>query len=154
MQAHIDCIRRIGKEYGLELNDAKLEVLAINAEDSITNANGIRIEPKERRTYLGALLSYDGRIAFELTRRIGMASLSLWIFKNMESCKCQQGQEIDDLSRVHYPEAHVRIAILLIEPSRAETFRWLHYKCMRRILKIFALQEDWPFSESTRCSYH
>ena len=45
-QAHVDCIRRFRKEYGFELNDAKLEVLAINSEDSITNANGIRIEPK------------------------------------------------------------------------------------------------------------
>ena len=23
-QAHVDCIRRLGKEYGIELNDAKL----------------------------------------------------------------------------------------------------------------------------------
>ena len=73
-QAHVVCIRRIGKEYGLELNDAKLEVLAINSEDSITNANGIRIGAKERIIYLGALLSYDGQIASELTRPIGMAS--------------------------------------------------------------------------------
>ena len=73
-QVHVDCIRRIGKEYGLELNDAKLKVPAINSEDSITNANGIRIEPKEHIIYLSALLNYDGRIASELTRRIGMAS--------------------------------------------------------------------------------
>ena len=72
--AHVDCIRRLGKEYGLEFNDIKLEVLAINSDDSITNANGIRIELKERIIYLGALLSYDHRIASELTRRIGMAS--------------------------------------------------------------------------------
>ena len=76
-QAHVDCIRRISKEYALELNDAKLEVLAINSDDSITNANGIRIEPKERIVYLSALLNYDGRNAFELMRRIGMASRAL-----------------------------------------------------------------------------
>ena len=56
-QVHIDCIRRIGKEYGLELNDAKLEVFAINSDDSITNANSRRIEPKDRIIYFGALLS-------------------------------------------------------------------------------------------------
>ena len=73
-QDHIDCIRRISKESGLELNDAKLKVLAINSEDSITNVNGIRIELKECITYLSALLTYDGRIVSELTRRSGIAS--------------------------------------------------------------------------------
>ena len=73
-QAHVDCIRRIGKEYGLELNYAKLEVLAINSDDSILNATGIRIETKERIIYLIALLTYDSGIAFELTRSICIAS--------------------------------------------------------------------------------
>ena len=50
VQAHVDCIRRIGKQkHGLESNDAKLEIieiLAINSNDSTTNTNNIRIEPK------------------------------------------------------------------------------------------------------------
>ena len=92
-QDHVDCIRCISKEYGLELNDAKLRVLAINSKDSISNANSIRIELKERIIYLGALLSYDGRIASELTRRICMASrafadlLKVWNCANVSKDK-------------------------------------------------------------------
>ena len=56
------------------MNDAKLEVLVINSEDPIANANGIRIELKERIIYLGALLSFDGLIVFERTHRICIAS--------------------------------------------------------------------------------
>ena len=78
-QAHVACIRRISKEYCLELNDAKF---AINSEDSVTNANGIRIEPKERIIDLGTLLSFDGRIACEFTRRIGTASRSFSDLQN------------------------------------------------------------------------
>ena len=73
-QARIHCTRCISKEYNLELNDAKLEVLVINSENSITNANGIWIEPKEHIIYSRALLNCDVRTVFELMRRITIVS--------------------------------------------------------------------------------
>ena len=45
-QAHVDCIRRIGKEYDLELSNVKFEVIAVNFDDSISNANIFQMEPK------------------------------------------------------------------------------------------------------------
>ena len=72
-QFHVDCIRRIGKEYGLQFNEDKLEVLAVNSHESIVNDHNVFIEPKTRIQYLGATLSSDGRVLPEVTRRIGMA---------------------------------------------------------------------------------
>ena len=93
-------LSRIGKEYGFELNDAKSDVLTINFQDSITNANDIRIYLQERIIYSGALLNYNGRIVSELTRVFFRRS-----------------------SRVHFSEDHVRITILVIQSSRTEMFR-------------------------------
>ena len=50
---------------------------AINSEDPITNANGIRTH-KKVYIDLDALLNHDSRIVSELTRRIGMASRSFF----------------------------------------------------------------------------
>ena len=38
---------------------------------------------------------------------------------------------------MHYSKAHVRIITMRVEPSTAETFRCVHYNCMRRILIIY-----------------
>ena len=45
-QYHVDCIRSIGEQYGLQFNENKLEVLAINSYESIVNDHNMFIEPK------------------------------------------------------------------------------------------------------------
>ena len=132
-QFHADCIRRIGKEYGLELNDAKLEVLAINSEDSITDANGIRIEPKERILYLGVLLCVM-MVELRLSLRIELvwhhAHLLICKTKKKEPCECQQGKQ----SRIYHacivPKLMYGLQSCWLNQAELRRLDAFHYKCM------------------------
>jgi hypothetical protein len=73
LQAYMDCVEEFGAEYGLALNWQKIEVLPARREAAMTTLNGSAVKQKDNMFYLGALLSADGRVGSELSRRLGMA---------------------------------------------------------------------------------
>ena len=70
----MDIIQKLGAQYGLELNWKKVESLPIRCEASLTAPDGTSISAYDSITYLGALLTNDGKINSELSRRLGMAN--------------------------------------------------------------------------------
>ena len=52
----------------------KTVLLRIRSDDDIKGTDGKPVQVKTETTYLGSLLSIDGRPARELTRRLGEAS--------------------------------------------------------------------------------
>ena len=73
-QYFMECISRAGAEYGLQFNWSKLELLRARHEGHVHTATGERVKEKDSIVYLGGLLSADGRIHLELSRRLGMAT--------------------------------------------------------------------------------
>ena len=67
-------VAEFGKEYGLELNWKKVELLPIRCEAYILDPAGNDLHSTESIKYLGALFSNTGRIDSELSRRLGMAA--------------------------------------------------------------------------------
>ena len=66
-------VAEFGKEYGLELNWKKVELLPIRCDAHILDPAGNDLHSAESIKYLGALLSNTGKIDSELNRRLGMA---------------------------------------------------------------------------------
>ena len=62
-----------GKSYGLELHYGKLQLLNVQCSSRLRQQDGDTLEPSPEMTYLGTILSADGRIDAELSRRIGTA---------------------------------------------------------------------------------
>ena len=62
-----------GRAYGLELHEDKFQLLQINCHDVIRNVSLDPISASPSLSYLGAVLSSDGRAGSELSRRIGAA---------------------------------------------------------------------------------
>ena len=83
LQKYMDCIADQGLAYGMQFNWDKLEILAVNASVEILGKNNVPIKCKSSIKYLGSILSADGHISSELSRRIGMASQD---FKNLSKC--------------------------------------------------------------------
>jgi hypothetical protein len=73
LSAYMKCIEKAGAEYGLALNWKKVEVLPVRCTAVILNPDGAPLEEKESMLYLGAALHSSGRIASELSRRLGIA---------------------------------------------------------------------------------
>ena len=76
-------IADLGKEYGLELNWKKTEYLAIRDDALLFDPDGNRIKSGDSITYLGALLSCDGRIDSELSKRLGVAAADFKALKRI-----------------------------------------------------------------------
>ena len=72
LQDYMTCVGEIGNEYGLAFN-WKIELLDVAHGGSIYTPEGEAITRKSSITYLGGLLSADGRVVSELGRRIGLA---------------------------------------------------------------------------------
>ena len=77
------CIANSGRTYGMQFNWDKLEISAVNCPPEILAENAQPIKIKSSIKYLGSILSADGRITSELSRRISMAHQD---FLNLQKC--------------------------------------------------------------------
>ena len=70
---YMRAISDAGANYGLRYNWRKLEVLPVRCQASISKPDGQPVVQKESIVYLGAVLSSNGNIDAELSRRLGAA---------------------------------------------------------------------------------
>ena len=61
-----------GQQYGLDLHYGKFQLVQIGTATPVFTPHGVAVEQNTSMNYLGSILSADGRIDFELNRRIGM----------------------------------------------------------------------------------
>ena len=73
LQEYMQSYREVGTEYGLVFNWDKLEMTAVGKDVQILKFDGSPVKCKDNMIYLGSLLSSDGRIDTEISRRLGMA---------------------------------------------------------------------------------
>ena len=67
------CIQRQGACYNLSFNWERLMMICINCNPSIAKPDGSHVRISLSMIYLCGLISNDGTITSELSRRIGMA---------------------------------------------------------------------------------
>ena len=74
--------REVGAEYGLAFNWDKLEMMAVKQEVQILKFDGSPVKCKGNIIYLGSLLSSDGRVNTEISRRLDMAQEKLQLLES------------------------------------------------------------------------
>jgi len=74
VQYFMDSIAEIGAQYGMQYNWTKLEALRVRHDGHIDLPDGTHVKEKESMIYLSGILSADGRVEAELSRRLGMAN--------------------------------------------------------------------------------
>ena len=64
-----------GQRYGLSLHYDKFQLLHVGSpsDSNVKMPDGRELDAKNEMTYLGTVLSADGRVSNELSRRIGLA---------------------------------------------------------------------------------
>ena len=82
LEAYMNSIIQLGKEYGLKLNWGKLEQMNVNCEDVVLHQpSGDPVACKQSLKYLGAQLSADGYADSEIAQKIGRASQDFKVLK-------------------------------------------------------------------------
>ena len=74
LQKMLHGVVETGRQYGLEMNWDKVELLRVRGDGRVEGPGGEPVKLAKQAVYLGALVSADGRIGGELNRRIGQAS--------------------------------------------------------------------------------
>jgi len=73
VEKQLQCIIDVGKEYGLEMNWQKVEMMTARCTATISRPDGQPLVKKPAITYLGASVAAGGDTASEVARRIGLA---------------------------------------------------------------------------------
>ena len=73
LERFLKAVSNAGASYGLELHWGKLQLMRVRSEAAVRRPDHTGIEAKPEITYLGSIVSDDGRVSRELARRLGMA---------------------------------------------------------------------------------
>ena len=67
-------VEAAGAEYGMSLHWGKVQAMPVCTNERLLHHNGEPMKEFDAMIYLGGLISNDGRVDSELSRRIGLAS--------------------------------------------------------------------------------
>ena len=74
LQMFLGAVSSAGAEYGLQLHWGKFQLLQVRTHDTVYAPDLTPISPEHELLYLGTLVSDDGRLNKELSKRLGMAN--------------------------------------------------------------------------------
>ena len=110
LQVCMECIAKVGREYGLSLNWSKVEQINVNCQDMhLYDPDNAHINVKAAMKYLGASLSSDGHIEAEVAQRPWVCSTRVQETEtHMESLQYQHQVQIHDLYRLRCAKAFIQ----------------------------------------------
>lgn len=137
LQSFMACIVEAGREYGLELNLSKLEVLPLRTSADIRNPANELVKQKESIAYLGCVLSADGRYSSELSRRIGTAAAD---FKKLQRVWSHSNLTLRRKVRIFdacvVTRALCGLTTVCLNQTERKRLDGFQARCLRQILKI------------------
>ena len=83
VERNMHYVEAAGGEYGLSFNWSKLEQLPVRTAERVRKSDGTEISTKQSIKYLGGLLSANGRIGSELSRRLGLVGADFRALSHM-----------------------------------------------------------------------
>ena len=137
LQQYMECVGEMGCEYGLEFNWSKLEMLAVRSDEKILSIDGSEVASKSSIKYLGCLLSADGAIQSELSRRLGLAAAD---FKAL--CRVWAHASINRTRKLQIYKGCVESTLMYglhtcwLNKSQRRRLDGFQARCLRRLLGI------------------
>jgi hypothetical protein len=130
-------IERAGAQYGMSLHWGKTQGLSVCTTERLTTPYGSLIDDKVTMVYLGALISSDGRVGSELSRRIGMAAREfrnlrrLWSHVDLSRTKKQDYFQAFVVSKLIYG-----LSTVWLVKSQQRRLDGFYARCLRQLLRI------------------
>ena len=137
VQRHFDSITKVRRQYGLELNLDKTELLRVRGHEDILGTEGRPLKSKDETVYLGGLVATNGRPTRELTRRSGEAKqvfnklTQVWKHASISHRrKCEIFESCVVAKLLYGLES---LLLLLADRGKLDAFQ---AQCLRTILEI------------------
>ena len=73
LSEYLSAVACAGRRFGMELHYGKLQLINVSCVDTVIKPNGDVLQPTPEMQYLGTVLTEDGQVSSELSRRIGQA---------------------------------------------------------------------------------
>ena len=130
-------IERAGAQYGMSLHWGKTQALSACTTQQIRGPDGKTVEDKGALVYLGGLISSDGRVDSELSRRIGIATAEfrnlkrLWNHSNLTKKHKLDYFRTFIVSRLSYG-----LCTTWLVKTQQRRLDGFYARCLRRILGI------------------
>ena len=122
------------------LNWTKIEFLPIRCVDSIFDRSGQAMTAKTSMVYLGSLLSSDGSIGSEVSRRIGIAMEE---FKNLKQVwnhsHISRYEKLNIFTSCTFSKLTYALHTAWLNSNIRRRLNRFHCKCLRQILNILPL---------------
>ena len=83
LQRFLAAVDDAGSMYGLQLHWGELQQMNVSCSPCLMCPDGSAITPSTDITYLGSVVSNDGRMHKELVRRLGMAQVAQVTFRQL-----------------------------------------------------------------------
>ena len=133
----MDFVRKVGQNYGLQLNWKKLENMPVRCNAEFFSPDGTEIQRKQSFKYLGSMLCSSGKTGTELSCRLGAARKEfdnlcrVWSHTSLPKRKKMRIYEACVISKLMYSLETVWL-------NKAEILKLdaFHHRCLRRIAGI------------------
>ena len=138
LQKYMECIAKVGGEYGLALNWKKVEQLNVNCDIApVCNPEGGAIQVKQSMKYLGAQLDADGRMESEIAQKLGAATQA---FKNLKRiwnhCNISVRFKYIVFTACVVQKLLYSLECVWLNRTTQKKIDGFYAKCLRSILKI------------------
>ena len=137
VQTYMENIAAVGKEYGLTFNWSKLELLRVRHEGHVRLPSGTNVKEKDVMVYLGGILSADGRISSELSRRLGAAAAD---FSQLETvwkhANISRAQKVRICSACVVEKLMYCLHTAVLNKSELRKLDGFYARCLRKIYGI------------------
>ena len=130
-------VEKAGATNGMSLHRGKTQALSICTADRIRRPDGTFIDEQGSIKYLGAVLSADGRVDSEISRRIGTAAGD---FRRLQKLWSHANVPVAD--KLHYFQALIvsrlqyGLSTIWLVTAQRRRLDGFHARCLRKILRV------------------
>ena len=130
-------VERAGAEYGMSLHWGKVQAMPVCSHKVLLKNDGTPMDQCDAMIYLGGLVSCDGRVDSELSRRIGMACSEfrklrlVWGHANLS-----QRQKLDFFQAFVVSKLRYGLGSTWMVKAQRKRLDGFHARCLRKILGI------------------
>ena len=130
-------VEEAGAQYGMSLHWGKTQGLSVNSLETMRAPNGTPIEAHESLTYLGALLTADGRGDSEISRRIGIAYSDFrHLRKAWNHANLTQKQKLQFLHALVISKLTYGLCTIWLVKAQQRRLDGFYARCLRQILHV------------------
>ena len=137
LERFLAAVQREGSKFGLQLHADKFQLLSVGCDAPVHNTDGTIISRTDGMTYLGAMVTSDGRTSQELARRIGAANTDFRaLAKIWRHSSLSRARKVQIFNATVVPKLTYGLATSWLNTAERRRLNGFQCRCLRSIWGI------------------